>query len=167
MGGIWRAGVLLVFFTLLGGCSLFGKIRSYDGPEVTRIEVLKAERRMYLMHGERVLRSYDIALGREPVGQKRREGDGRTPEGSYVIDRRNPRSAFHLSLGISYPTVSQRRVAREAGLSPGGDIFIHGRAGKHLGRGPDWTEGCIAVTDREIEEIYAMVRVGTPITIRP
>lgn len=167
MGGTLRAALALMLVALLAGCAGFGKFRTYYGPEVTRIEVLKADRRMYLMHGETVLRSYDIALGREPVGQKRREGDGRTPEGSYVIDRRNPRSAFHLSLGISYPTVSQRRVAREAGLSPGGDIFIHGRAGKHLGRGPDWTEGCIAVTDREIEEIYAMVRVGTPITIRP
>jgi murein L,D-transpeptidase YafK len=167
MGGTLRAALALMLVALLAGCAGFGKFRTYYGPEVTRIEVLKADRRMYLMHGETVLRSYDIALGREPVGQKRREGDGRTPEGSYVIDRRNPRSAFHLSLGISYPTVSQRRVAREAGLSPGGDIFIHGRAGKHRGRGPDWTEGCIAVTDREIEEIYAMVRVGTPITIRP
>jgi murein L,D-transpeptidase YafK len=167
MGGTLRAALALMLVALLAGCAGFGKVRTYYGPEVTRIEVLKADRRMYLMHGETVLRSYDIALGREPVGQKRREGDGRTPEGSYIIDRRNPRSAFHLSLGISYPTVSQRRVAREAGLSPGGDIFIHGRAGKHRGRGPDWTEGCIAVTDREIEEIYAMVRVGTPITIRP
>jgi murein L,D-transpeptidase YafK len=167
MGGTLRAALALMLVALLAGCAGFGKFRTYYGPEVTRIEVLKADRRMYLMHGETVLRSYDIALGREPVGQKRREGDGRTPEGSYIIDRRNPRSAFHLSLGISYPTVSQRRVAREAGLSPGGDIFIHGRAGKHRGRGPDWTEGCIAVTDREIEEIYAMVRVGTPITIRP
>jgi murein L,D-transpeptidase YafK len=167
MGGMWRAGVLVVLLALLGGCAGFGKFRNYAGPEVTRIVIEKSERRMHLLHGEKVLRSYDIALGREPVGQKRREGDGRTPEGNYIIDRRNPRSAFHLSLGISYPTVSQRRVAREAGLSPGGDIFIHGQAGKHRGRGTDWTEGCIAVTDREIEEIYAMVRVGTPITIRP
>ncbi len=164
---MWRAGVLLVLLALLGGCAGFGKFRNYAGPEVTRIVVEKSERRMHLLHGEKVLRSYDIALGREPVGQKRREGDGRTPEGNYIIDRRNPRSAFHLSLGISYPTVSQRRVAREAGLSPGGDIFIHGQAGKHRGRGTDWTEGCIALNNEHIDEIWREVPDGTPIDIRP
>lgn len=151
----------------LSGCNLFFWRPPYNGPEVTRIEVLKADRRMILYSGEKVLRRYRIALGSNPLGHKRHEGDGRTPEGDYIIDRRNPNSAFHLSLGISYPQRSDQLAAREAGLDAGGDIFIHGRAGKHLGRGRDWTEGCIAVTDREIEEIYSMVRVGTRIQIRP
>jgi murein L,D-transpeptidase YafK len=149
------------------GCRPLGWFAPAPPPEVTRIEVRKAERQMTLYSGDRVLRTYPIALGSNPVGHKRHEGDGRTPEGDYIIDRRNPRSAFHLSLGISYPQRSDKLVAREAGLHPGGDIFIHGQAGKHRGRGRDWTEGCIAVTDREIEEIYAMVRVGTPIRILP
>lgn len=138
-----------------------------DLPEVTRIEVRKADRRMTLYSGTRPVRRYAIALGREPLGHKRQSGDGRTPEGDYIIDRRNPYSQFHLSLGISYPHRSDRLVAREAGVDPGGDIFIHGQAGRHRGRGRDWTEGCIAVTDREIEEIYAMVALGTPIRILP
>ena len=142
-------------------------VRRPDLPEVTRIEVRKAERLMTLYSGSRVVRRYDIALGSDPVGHKRSSGDGRTPEGDYTIDRRNPNSQFHLSLGIFYPRRSDRLVARKAGLNPGGDIFIHGQAGRHRGRGRDWTEGCIAVTDREIEEIYAMVDIGTPIRILP
>ena len=88
-------------------------------------------------------------------------------EGTYLIDRRNPNSEFHLSLGINYPRDADRRSAKEAGVSPGGDIFIHGRPWKNRKGGRDWTAGCIAVTNREMEEIYAMVRNGTPITINP
>ena len=101
------------------------------------------------------------------MGRKRFEGDGRMPEGSYVIDRRNPDSMFHLSIGISYPNAADTAYAAAQGQDPGGDIFVHG--GPRRGIDPvgvrDWTAGCIAVTDREIEEIYAMVRDGTPIAI--
>lgn len=143
------------------------KFRSYDGPSVTAIVVHKAERRMYLLHGNQVLESYKIALGGDPVGPKQFEGDGRTPEGTYFISHRNPNSAFHLSLGISYPNDADRAFAKAAGKEPGGDIFIHGRDGHNRGRGKDWTVGCIAVTDREIEVIYSMVQPGTPIFIKP
>lgn len=144
------------------------KFRSYDGPEVTRIVVKKADRKLYLLSGETVLKSYDIDLGFAPTGAKQFEGDGRTPEGHYVIDRRNPNSAFHLSLGISYPNAQDIARARAAGKSPGGDIFIHGRAGLFGSRnGPDWTAGCISVSNREIEEIYAMVPLNTPIDLYP
>ncbi|MDU8944526.1 L,D-transpeptidase family protein [Ovoidimarina sediminis] len=150
---------------VLSGCS--SKFRTYDGPEVTRIMVFKEARKMYLLHGDTALRSYEFELGFEPVGHKAVEGDGRTPEGEYIIDRRNPESRFHLSIGISYPNARDVEVARALGMSPGGDIFIHGTPKPFSGRGDDWTWGCIAVTNDEIEEIYAMVKDGTPISIYP
>jgi murein L,D-transpeptidase YafK len=121
----------------LSGCA--SKFKSYNGPEVTHVVVNKGARKMYLLHHDEVLKSYGIGLGFAPIGHKRAEGDGRTPEGSYVIDRRNPNSQFHLSIGINYPRDPDRRSAREAGVSPGGDIFIHGRPWKYRKGGRDWT----------------------------
>lgn len=160
---------LVIFVALAFGLAACGgsKFRTYDGPEVTRIEVWKAQRVMRLYHHDEVLKTYRVALGRVPDGHKRFEGDGKTPEGLYYIDRRNPNSNYHLSLGISYPNPRDVEVARAAGRSPGGDIFIHGRAGKHRGLPRDWTIGCIAVRDGEMEEIYAMVDDHTPIMIHP
>ena len=137
---------------------------------VDRIVVEKSQRRMDLMSGDAVVRSYVIALGFAPEGDKRREGDGKTPEGKYVIEGRNPSSAFHLSLKISYPDAADRAAAAERGVSPGGDIFIHGAPNGWLlpGQPPgDWTLGCIAVTKAEIEEIWRLVPDGTPVEIRP
>jgi murein L,D-transpeptidase YafK len=149
----------------LSGCA--SKFKTYDGPEVTRIVVFKEARRMYLLHGERPLRGFDIDLGFAPQGHKQIEGDGRTPEGWYIIDRRNPNSRFHLSLGISYPAPRDIAVAKSLGEHPGGDIFIHGTPSIFAARGDDWTWGCIAVSNDEMEDIYAMVQDGTPITIHP
>lgn len=146
------------------GCS---KFQAYTGPEVTRVIINKTERRMFLMHGTEVLEAYTVGLGFAPSGHKAIEGDGRTPEGEYRINRRNPNSEFHLSIGISYPNAADVAYAREIGKSPGGDIFIHGRPWKYRKGGQDWTAGCIAVNNRQIEQIYAMVRDGTPITITP
>lgn len=163
-----RAFLALVLVAGLASCGDSverSKFRSYQGPEVTQLLVRKADRKLYLLHGTTALKVYDIALGQEPLGHKEVEGDMRTPEGLYWIDRRNPQSAFHLSLGISYPNAADRARASAKGKLPGGDIFIHGEAGR--ARIGDWTEGCIAVTDDEIEEIYAMVRNGTPIMILP
>lgn len=145
------------------------KFRKYDGPEVTGIVVNKADREMFLVHNGKALRKYDIELGFAPIGDKQIEGDGKTPEGTYFIDRRNPNSRFHLSLGISYPNAQDRAEARVLGKSPGGDIFIHGQQNPFKpGRGDrDWTWGCISVTNDEMEEIYAMVQTGTLITINP
>lgn len=163
-------GVFLALVMAIGlsACAP-SKFKRYNGPEVTRIEVHKAARKMYLLHGNEILKTYRVGLGGNPDGHKVHEGDSRTPEGVYRIDRRNPNSNFHLSLGISYPNATDVEVARAAGKSPGGDIFIHGRAGKHTlrNRGWDWTDGCIAVTDSEMEDIYAMVRDGTVIAIFP
>ena len=106
-------------------------------------------------------------MGFAPRGHKFKEGDGRTPEGRYIIDRRNPNSSFHLSLGINYPRPQDVARARAAGVDPGGEIFIHGQRRPWDPKGPDWTAGCIAVTNKEMERIYAMVRNGTPVYILP
>jgi len=131
-----------------------------------RVIVNKARREMLLLRGESVLRSYRVALGREPVGHKEREGDGRTPEGRYTIDRRNPKSRYHLSLRISYPDEADRARARELGVDPGGDVMIHGLK-DGVARDDDWTQGCIAVTNEQMDEIWTLVPEGTPILIHP
>ena len=145
-----------------------GEIR----PRVHRVLVEKGARRMTLWVAGYAVREYRVALGREPVGDKRVAGDGRTPEGHYTIDGRNPGSEFHRSLHISYPNAADVRSAREAGASPGGEIMIHGlpNAADWVEREHtrfDWTEGCIAVTNEEIDEIWELVADGTPIEIRP
>ena len=148
----------------LGGCA--SKFRTYDGPEVTRIVVFKDQRRMHLLHEDQLLVSYDFELGFEPVGAKQVEGDGKTPEGRYFIDRKNPNSDYHLSVGISYPNAADVAEAARLGKPPGGDIFIHGTPNPFRGQN-DWTWGCLSVTNREIEDIYAMVNTGTIIDIFP
>jgi murein L,D-transpeptidase YafK len=136
------------------------------------VEVFKAARRLELKRGGRTIRAYRVALGFAPEGPKEREGDGRTPEGSYSIDGRNPRSAFHLSLRVSYPDSADKARAAANGVPPGGDIFIHGLPNgprKFLVRHPrrDWTVGCVAVTNREIREIWSRVPTGARIVIHP
>lgn len=143
------------------------EIRPYFGREVTRVVIHKGRRRLYLLHGDDVLKKFKIGLGGNPIGPKRFEGDGKTPEGSYLIDRRNPNSSYHLSLGISYPNALDAEYAAAASRRPGGDIFIHGRAGENRGKGRDWTAGCISVSDRDIEKIYVMVRDGTQVDLFP
>ena len=158
--------VLLILVTALGLSACSSKFKSYRGPEVTQVIVQKEERKMFLMHNERVLKTYKVGLGFAPTGHKQFEGDGKTPEGTYFISHRNPDSEFHLSLGISYPNNADRANASAQGKRPGGDIFIHGGPKKRVTK-RDWTAGCVAVSDRQIEEIYSMVRPGTPIHIMP
>lgn len=136
------------------------------------ILVEKAQRRLTLYRGTVALRSYRVALGRQPVGAKVREGDGRTPEGIYSIDRRNPASGYHLALHLSYPDASDRARAAALGVSPGGDVMIHGMRNGLGWLGPlhrlkDWTRGCIAVTDAEVDEIAQAAPDGTVVEIRP
>lgn len=136
-----------------------------------RVVVEKSTRTLTFLRGEKILRTYAVALGRSPTGDKEHEGDGRTPVGHYVIDFKNAESAFHLSLHVSYPDASDREEAAGRGDAPGGDIMIHGLPNGLAMLGPlhrmtDWTDGCIAVTNAEIEEIWAMVEVGTEIEIR-
>ena len=122
---------------------------------------------MYLLSGQTVLKSYDFGLGNEPIGHKQFEGDGKTPEGAYYITHHNPKSRYHLSLGISYPNAEDEAFAASMGKKPGGDIMIHGRSNYKGTNKGDWTAGCIAVEDREMEAIYAMVKRNTPIFILP
>jgi murein L,D-transpeptidase YafK len=136
------------------------------------VVVEKVQRTLYLLRGGEILRSYRIALGRNPVGPKTREGDSRTPEGVYRLDWRNPESRFYRSIHISYPNETDRRRAAERNVPPGGDIMIHGQPpgspASPAAQIPwDWTDGCIAVTNDEIDEIWALVDNGTPIEIRP
>lgn len=138
--------------------------------QIDHIVIEKAARRMQLIQDDRVVRVYRIALGFSPDGDKERQGDGKTPEGTFSIDRRNDQSAYHLSLGLDYPRPEDRAKAAAAGYDPGGDIFIHGQPnalpeGFKL-RG-DWTAGCIAVTNREMREIWEVTPIGTTVEIRP
>ncbi|MBT8419004.1 MAG: L,D-transpeptidase family protein [Silicimonas sp.] len=158
-----KTTALLFAIALLSGCA--SKFRDYSGPEVTRVVVYKQSRRLFLIHNKTVLKSYRVGLGFAPRGDKKVEGDGRTPVGHYLIDRRNPDSRYHLSLGINYPSERDISEAEALGKAPGGDIFIHGQGRNFSFLIPDWTWGCIAVTNDEMEEIYAMVRDGTPISI--
>jgi murein L,D-transpeptidase YafK len=138
----------------------------------TLIVVDKAARRMMLYKGNQPLKSYDVVLGSDPVGHKQREGDGRTPEGPYSIDFKNGRSRFHLALRVSYPDAKDRDSAKARGVPAGSDIMIHGLPNGlgflgDLHLMADWTDGCVAVTNREIEEIWSLVDVGTTIQINP
>jgi murein L,D-transpeptidase YafK len=140
--------------------------------QATMIVVDKKARKLMLLHDTNVLKTYDVSLGRAAGGSKQQEGDGRTPEGRYVIDAKNQSSRFHLALHVSYPDAADRDRARRLGVSPGGDIMVHGlRNGLGwlggLHRAVDWTDGCIAVTDSQVEEIWSLVAVGTPIEIKP
>lgn len=138
--------------------------------QIDRIVIEKAARRMQLFQDGQPVRTYRIALGFSPEGDKDRQGDGRTPEGEFTIDRRNAKSAFHLSLGLDYPRPKDRARAAAGGYSPGGDIFIHGQPNA-LAEGfrlrGDWTAGCIALTNAEIRDIWAVTPIGTPVEIRP
>jgi murein L,D-transpeptidase YafK len=156
---------------LLGGCA------SKPEPTVRFVDsvlVRKGDRTIQLLHDGEVYREYSIALGDSPEGHKFMEGDERTPEGDYVLNWRNPNSNFHKSIHISYPNARDRAFARAMGVNPGGMIMIHGRpnwltspavAREYDGR--DWTDGCIAVKNHEMDEIWRLVRDGTPIRILP
>jgi len=162
-----RAFITLALATsFIASCS--SKFKSYNGPQVTRVVVQKSKRKMWLMHNKRVLKTYKVDLGFAPRGHKQFEGDGKTPEGSYFINRRNPKSKFFLSLGISYPNAKDKAYARANGKTAGGDIFIHGGAVLSANKNqPDWTAGCISVSNKEMRTIYAMVENGTQIDILP
>jgi murein L,D-transpeptidase YafK len=161
------------FVAAIASLALLGCARPQPLPtRVDRVVIEKQARRLSLLVNGEALRSYAVALGGNPVGHKQREGDERTPEGLYAISARNPNSSFHRSLQISYPNPEDEARAEEAGVNPGGLIMIHGiRNGLGwvggLHRLVDWTDGCIAVTDSEMDEIWVSVPIGTPVEIRP
>lgn len=174
-----RRRLLLFLVVLLAGIPAALFLPRKAGPplaplteQADMVLVVKAERRLLLLRQGRILREYPVSLGNEPLGHKQQEGDGRTPEGRYRIDWRNDESKFHLSLHITYPSEDDTAAAAARGVSPGGDIMIHGLPNglgwldsHHLAR--DWTQGCIAVTNGQIEEIWRVVPDGTMVEIRP
>jgi tetratricopeptide (TPR) repeat protein len=148
------------------------EIFAFQKVPADKILIEKKERRLALISRGKVLKTYKIALGGDPSGPKERQGDNKTPEGTYVIDSRNKDSRYHLSLHISYPNEKDKKRAKELGVSPGGDIMIHGIKNGLSWVGNfhtevDWTKGCIAVTDEEIEEIDKLTPTGTIVEIRP
>ena len=142
-----------------------------DMEKASRILVDKSERTLVVFNNGRPIRSYPVSLGLNPVGDKRYEGDKRTPEGIYLIDWKNPNSAFHLSLHISYPNERDIREATENGWDPGGQIVIHGLPTGLIKTSSkyeyDWTDGCIAVSNAAIEDLWRLVEEGTVIEITP
>ena len=168
----FRRLLLLLLFPLLPLSAFATEDMIPAEPEVTRILIVKSERSLTLMTDDAPLRSYRIALGGRPEGHKLWEGDLRTPEGEYRIDLRNPDSRYYRSLRISYPSSTDRAYAQMLGIPPGGDIFIHGLGPEKRWMGDahaffNWTEGCVAVTDEEMDEIWSLVQLGTPVDIRP
>lgn len=176
----------LIATALLSGLSAFAAVFVIERMQIARTEpaavaeperadrilVEKAARRLTLLRGDTVLATYPISLGFAPQGHKQREGDGRTPEGLYRIEWKNPESVAHLSMKVSYPEAADIASAEARGQAPGGNIMIHGILNgfgwvSRLHRMMDWTQGCIAVTNTEMREIYARVEPSTPIEIRP
>ncbi len=164
-------GTLLVVLAAANSLSA-GEQSLPVGSVADRIVIEKAAHTLTLFRGDRLLKTYRVALGPNVKGAKERQGDGRTPEGKYIVDSRKRDSAFHRALHISYPNEQDRRRARRLGVPPGGDIMIHGlpngmgAIGK-AHRIRDWTQGCIAVTNEEIEEIWRVVPNGTLVEIKP
>ncbi|MCI0469743.1 MAG: L,D-transpeptidase family protein [Nitrospirae bacterium] len=141
-------------------------------PAADKVLVIKSKRIMMLLKDGDIIKTYKVALGKNPVGKKIYQGDKKTPEGTYILDYKNPESSYHLSIHISYPNELDAINAKKNGLRPGGDVAIHGLSKDRadfdkLHNLVDWTDGCIAVTNKEMEEIWQLVSVGTPIVIKP
>jgi len=154
------------------GLSWLAPLQADEFPVADAVIVEKGARKLHLMRGAEAFRSFDIALGIVPNGDKQREGDFRTPEGRYLLDMRNPNSEFFLSIHISYPSQQDRRQARQNGVEPGGAIMIHGQPNEPTKseayyRSQDWTNGCIAVSNSDMIDIWLMTGENTPIEIRP
>jgi murein L,D-transpeptidase YafK len=177
--GLTVRTLIALIFTMMvsfGGQAIAAPndVASWTPLKADRLVVLKGERRLVLMRGDRVMKVFRVALGRYPKGHKVREGDARTPEGTYTVDYRldSNKSKFYRALHISYPNRQDRAQARKLGVSPGGQIMIHGLptkwSAKDVGHPRlDWTQGCIALTNREIDQVWKMVDDGTTIEIHP
>ena len=153
-------------------CMLPAPSAASDFPIADLVVIEKAARKLHLMRGGEIFKTFRIALGMVPVGDKEKEGDFRTPEGRYLLDMRNPNSDFFLSIHISYPDSLDRREARDKGVDPGGAIMIHGQPNvptrsEIYYRTQDWTNGCIAVSNSDMIDIWLMTGDNTPIEIRP
>jgi murein L,D-transpeptidase YafK len=166
-----RVGLtILLFASILQATGLTANVTSHDKVDFILIE--KSAHPMTLMSKGKTLKTYHVALSTQPLGAKERVGDHKVPEGKYVVDEKKTASRFHLALHIWYPNAADRGRAQKLGVAPGGEIEIHGLEEKYARMGSvhrqvDWTDGCIAVTDAEIDEIYPLLAVGTAVEIRP
>lgn len=159
--------LFLILILLLAGAPAFAQ-----SPTITLVRVEKSARTLSLLHGDSVVQRFPIRLGGAPIGHKQREGDRRTPEGRYMLDYRNPNSAFFRSIHISYPNARDRANARRLGVSPGGAIMIHGQPNGLPGPVSaaipyDWTDGCIALSNDDMATLWSLLRLPTPIEILP
>jgi murein L,D-transpeptidase YafK len=165
----------VLFGLVISGVALWSHWPGVSLPanaQANLVVVTKSARRLDLYRGGSLLKSYSVSLGGHPLGPKQRQGDGKTPEGQYVLDYRNPGSSFHRALHISYPGPADRAAARLSGVDPGGQVMVHGIANGlgWLGRlhlALDWTDGCVAVTNQEMDEIWRAVPAGTRIVLKP
>ena len=167
--------VLLTIPILIIGFSIYYFLPEKKLPaniDIDKLVVYKSKRQLLAFSNGKLIKTYKIALGRQPIGHKQFEGDRKTPEGIYTINDKNPNSGYHKNLGVSYPNQDDIANAKRLGKPTGGDIKIHGLRNKtgyinKLHRWTDWTLGCIALTDQEIDELYKAVKVGTQIEIKP
>jgi murein L,D-transpeptidase YafK len=164
---------LLVFIMLamLGAASVSGAAQA-GGPTIEKVLILKQERRLEVISGGEVIRTYRIALGRQPVGHKQEVGDQRTPEGIYTIDWRHDSADFNLSMHLDYPNLKDQIAAYKRGVDPGGMIMIHGTPideeyPEWFFEGLDWTNGCIALTNPHMRELWDLVPNGTLVDVKP
>lgn len=168
----WTVLLVIIVLVMAGVYYYFPEDKLPAGRKIDKLVVIKHKRVLKVYSGGEVIKTYPVALGRNPVGDKEYEGDKRTPEGVYIINGKNPGSGYHKNLGISYPNAADRTEAKRKNLDPGGEVKIHGlKNGRgYIGRFhrfTDWTAGCVALTDEEIDELYANVAIGTPIIIKP
>ena len=166
------AAHLVLALFLLGACMAQAAPQARQAGAVDLVRVYKAERKLQLVSGGQVVREFKIALGGDPKGPKRQEGDGKTPEGAYTLDYKNAATGYHRAIHISYPNSADRAAARARGVQPGGAIMIHGQkngygwlsfASQHM----DWTKGCIALSDADMDLVWSLVPAGTRIEIHP
>ena len=151
---------------------LAGTMASAHAQTIDLVRVLKAERKLQLLSASVVQKEFQVALGGSPVGHKQREGDQKTPEGSYVLDYKKSDSAFYKAIHISYPNAEDIARAKKEGVSPGGQIMIHGQKNglgwlSSVFQSVDWTNGCVALSNADMEEVWKLVKPGTQIELRP
>jgi murein L,D-transpeptidase YafK len=172
-GRLLVASALSALLILVGaGPGAQGSARANDFPVADKVLVEKSKRKLHLLRGGVAFRSFDIALGIRPIGHKEKEGDFKTPEGNYLLDAKNPDSEYFLAIHVSYPNSDDRAEARSKGVDPGGAIMIHGQPNdptrsEAYYRSQDWTNGCIAVSNSDMIDIWLMTAENTPIEIRP
>lgn len=165
-------GVTLLFASSSSAVVFADQTARLSLPKADRVVVLKSERRLVLMRGDFVLKVFPIALGRYPKGHKQYQGDAKTPEGEYLLDFKLKNSQFYRAIRVNYPNARDRAKAQALGKDPGGKIMIHGlpnsMSAERVGHPYiDWTQGCIAVNNKQMDEIWQMVDAGTPIKIHP